>query len=92
MATRRTSGRAGGPSSNGRRRGARKDPELVVLGDRLRALRHAAGLTQEQLAERSELHWTYVGQVERGERNLTYKILLRLARGLGVSPAQLVED
>jgi transcriptional regulator with XRE-family HTH domain len=64
----------------------------VLLGNRLRALRHAAGLTQEELAARSELHWTYVGQVERGERNLTYKILLRLARGLGVSPAQLVED
>lgn len=64
----------------------------MLLGNRLRALRHAAGLTQEELAARSELHWTYVGQVERGERNLTYKILLRLARGLGVSPAQLVED
>lgn len=67
-----------------------KDPELVALGDRLRALRLKAEMTQESLADVVELHWTYVGQVERGERNVTYKNLLRLARGLGVEPAALL--
>ncbi|HEX5417572.1 MAG TPA: helix-turn-helix transcriptional regulator [Chloroflexota bacterium] len=71
---------------------AEKDEELVALGRRLLALREAAGLTQEGLAHAAGLHWTYVGQVERGERNVTYKNILKLARGLGVEPARLVQD
>jgi transcriptional regulator with XRE-family HTH domain len=67
-----------------------KDPELVALGRRLSELRERAGLTQESLADAAGLHWTYVGQVERGERNLSYKSLLKLARGLGLDPAELV--
>jgi len=69
----------------------RRDAELIAFGERLRALRTAAGLTQEQLADQAGLHWTYIGQIERGERNLTYKNVRKLARGLGVKPAELVE-
>jgi transcriptional regulator with XRE-family HTH domain len=69
-----------------------KDPELVALGRRLCELREQAGLTQEALAHAAGLHWTYVGQIERGERNLTYKSLLKLARGLGLKPAELMPD
>ena len=57
-------------------------------GDRLRALRLAAGLTQEKLAERAELHTTYIGQVERGEKNLTIESLSRLCGGLDITLAQ----
>lgn len=57
-------------------------------GDRLRALRLAAGLTQEKLAERAELHTTYIGQVERGEKNLTIESLSRICGALEVSLAQ----
>lgn len=67
-----------------------KDPELAAFGRRLCELREAAGLTQESLAAAAGLHWTYVGQIERGERNLTYRNLLKLARGLGVRPADLM--
>jgi transcriptional regulator with XRE-family HTH domain len=67
-----------------------KDPELVALGNRLRKLREAASMTQEALGQAADLHWTYVGQIERGERNLTYQNLLKLARGLGVAPADLM--
>lgn len=70
---------------------AAKDPELVSLGARLRTLRLKRGLTQESLAEAAELHWTYIGQIERGERNLTYKNLLRLSRGLQVGITDLVD-
>lgn len=56
----------------------------------MRELREAAGMTQEALADAADLHWSYVGQVERGERNLTYKSLLRLAQGLGVSADKLM--
>ena len=68
-----------------------KDAELVELGQRVRVLRQNAGLTQESLADQSDLHWSYVGQIERGERNLTYKNILKLARGLGMSPASLFD-
>lgn len=68
-----------------------KDPELVAFGAALRALRLERQLTQEQLAEAAELHWSYIGQIERGERNLTLKNVLRLARGLGISAGALVD-
>ncbi len=69
-----------------------KDPDLTAFGTRVRALRLGAGLTQEGLAEAAGLHWTYIGQIERGERKLTLKNTLRLAHGLGVAPARLVQD
>ena len=69
-----------------------KDPELVAFGARVRAHRQAAGLTQEVLAHQAGLHWTYIGQIERGERNLTVKNMLRLTRGLDVQPGALLED
>lgn len=49
-------------------------------------------MTQEELAHAAGLHWTYVGQIERGERNATIKNVLKLARGLDVDAAQLVQD
>jgi DNA-binding XRE family transcriptional regulator/DNA-binding CsgD family transcriptional regulator len=81
------------PTSDGEHQLAdAKDPDLVDFGARLRQLRQAAALTQEELAHQAGLHWTYVGQIERGERNLTYKNLLRLAHGLDLAPIALVPD
>lgn len=76
--------------------GAGADPEaghpvLVRFGQRVRALRIHADMTQEELALAAGLHWTYVSQIERGKRNLTYKCLARLAEGLGITLSQLVE-
>ncbi len=47
------------------------------------------GLTQEALAERAGLHRTYVGAIERGERNVSLRNILRLATALDVAPADL---
>jgi transcriptional regulator with XRE-family HTH domain len=63
-----------------------KDPDMVALGQRLRELRLERSLTQEALADAAGLHWTYIGQIERGERNLTAKNVLRLEYGLELSP------
>ncbi|MGH3850369.1 MAG: helix-turn-helix domain-containing protein [Pseudonocardiaceae bacterium] len=60
------------------------------LGARIRERRQVLGLSQEALAERAGLHWTFVGQVERGRRNLSFHNLLKLAAGLGVDPAELI--
>lgn len=83
---------SGDPSAKKAGGRASKDQELVALGRRLCELREAAELTQEALAHAAGLHWTYVGQIERGERNLSYKNLLKLARGLGVEPAELMQS
>jgi transcriptional regulator with XRE-family HTH domain len=46
--------------------------------------------SQEDLAERSGTHWTFVGQVERGQRNLSLRNLLKLAAGVDVDACELV--
>jgi len=48
------------------------------------------GLSQEAAAERCGVHWTFLGQVERGRRNLSLHNILKLAAGLDVDPADLV--
>ena len=69
-----------------------EDIELKKFGDRVRQLRKAKGLSQEKLAELADLHRNYIGGIERGERNLALLNVVRLARALGVSPSQLLED
>ena len=64
---------------------------LNRLGRQIRELRLKAGLTQEQLAERADLHPTYLGAVERGERNLSLKNLDRLAEALHVPLHSLLD-
>jgi transcriptional regulator with XRE-family HTH domain len=60
------------------------------FGQRIRAHRTQLGKSQEQLARDSSLHWSYLGQVERGQRNLTLHNILKLAEVLGVDPGDLV--
>lgn len=75
-----------------RKRQVRKPGEhlVKVLASNLRALRHAQGVSQEELAARCGLHRTYVGSVERGERNATLSTLEVLASVLGVSVPELL--
>lgn len=61
-----------------------------VLGERIRAERHTQGLSQEALADRCGVHWTFIGQVERGQRNLSLHNLLKIADGLAIDPGRLV--
>ena len=68
-----------------------KNDALRRLGAAVRARRKALGLSQEGLAERADLHMTYVGMIERGERNPTYTNVLRVARALGCTASSLVE-
>jgi transcriptional regulator with XRE-family HTH domain len=65
-------------------------PATEVLGNRVRARRNELGLSQEALAAQSDLHWTFIGQVERGRRNLNLRNLLKLAEALKIDPADLV--
>ena len=56
----------------------------------MRELRLAKGWTQEELAEHTGLHPTYIGGVERGERNLGLDNILKIARALGQRPSALL--
>lgn len=64
---------------------------LRRLGESLRRHREASGKSQDTLANDSGLHRTYVGAVERGERNPTYISLMKYAGALGRTVADLVE-
>lgn len=64
----------------------------TAFGQRVRTVRHDVGITQEKLAEAAGLHPTFISNVERGYRVPTVPTLLRLARGLGVPPSELIDD
>lgn len=66
------------------------DPILRRLGTVVRARRRSLGLSQERLAERAGLHVNYVGGIERGERNLGFLNLVRLAESLDLQVSDLM--
>ncbi len=61
------------------------------FGARVRYYRYRLELSQEQLAERADLHPTYIGQVERGEKNSSLESIMKLSKGLEIPPALLFE-
>lgn len=63
-----------------------------VFGTNVRKLRKARGLTLEALADDVGLAYTYVGQLERGQRNPTLNVVERFAASLKVDPADLLRD
>jgi transcriptional regulator with XRE-family HTH domain len=71
----------------------RKAPEIEkTLGDAIRAKRLEKGWSQEELSFESGLHRTYIGAVERGEKNLTVKNLVQIARSLGIQASVLMAE
>lgn len=64
---------------------------LVALGEVVAQQRRSAGISQEQLGAQAGLHRTYIGSVERGERNCTVTTLVALAKGLGCPAHELLE-
>lgn len=62
----------------------------LVLAENLRRLRSERGLSQEAFANVSGIHRTYVGGIERGERNVTLETIARIAKAFDVEPADLL--
>ncbi len=65
---------------------------LELFGNRVRALRTQKGLSQEELADLCDLHRTYIGGIERGERNVGLINILIIAKALDVLPGELLRD
>lgn len=68
----------------------RRQSIVVDFGQSVRNLRLQLGISQEELAERAELHRTYISGIERGVRNVTLRSVERLAKALGVSTSDLL--
>ena len=63
-----------------------------IVGANIRRRREELGLSQEKLAFESAIDLTYLGGIERGRRNPSLLVLVRIAAALGVSPQQLLSD
>lgn len=61
-----------------------------ALGINLRRLRREHALSQEAFAEKTGIHRTYVGGIERGQRNVTLELLERIALPFGIDPLDLL--
>lgn len=64
---------------------------LIRFGDKVRKERMAQGFSQEGLAERAGVHRTYVGMIERGEKNITLLNIIKIAEALRVRPKDLLD-
>jgi transcriptional regulator with XRE-family HTH domain len=69
-----------------------KNGDLVRLGGSIRARRKTIGMSQEALADATEIDRAHVGKIERGERNVTILNILRIAIAVGCKPSELLCD
>lgn len=68
-----------------------KEPILVKFGKQVRKVRLKQGLSQEELAEKAGLHRTYIGMIERAEKNITLLNIEKLAKALDISIVDLLK-
>ena len=69
-----------------------KNDKCVAFGRAVRKFRTAKGISQERLADDARIHRTYIGGIERGERNPTLTMIFRLAGALEVPVYRLLEQ
>ncbi|WP_415765676.1 helix-turn-helix domain-containing protein [Pseudomonas sp. ZB1P45] len=69
-----------------------KDHDLVRLGAAVRARRTALGLSQEALADFAQIDRSHMGKIERGERNVTFLNILRIAKAIQCKPSELLAE
>lgn len=71
---------------------AMNDDILKRFGLTIKRLRERKGISQEKLGEISDLHRTYIGMIERAERNITLKNIEKLAKALGTDISKIFEE
>lgn len=62
---------------------------LSLVGERIRALRKEKGYTQEYLAEKAGIHYTYISDIERAERNISLETLEKIIIALEIAPVEI---
>lgn len=68
-----------------------KKDVLIRFGKKVRTLRLEQGLSQEQLADKAGFHRTYVGMIERAEKNITLENIEKISKALGCKITELIE-
>lgn len=68
-----------------------RDPLLISFGLAIQKRRREMGISQEEAASRAGIHRTYFADVERGARNVGFKNVIAIARGLDVTPSDLLK-
>ena len=64
---------------------------LIFLGKKIRDIREKKGFSQEELGKHAKFHRTYIGMIERGEKNITIANLRKLSQALGVQVKDLID-
>jgi transcriptional regulator with XRE-family HTH domain len=65
---------------------------LIAFGNKVRELRKENGLSQEELSFKADLHRTYIGMIERAEKNITLVNIEKIAKALDVTLKDLLDD
>jgi transcriptional regulator with XRE-family HTH domain len=68
------------------------DKLSAIVGNNIKKCRKSLNISQEELAEKAGLHRTYIGGIERGERNITLDSLQVIATALNVAPVELIVE
>jgi transcriptional regulator with XRE-family HTH domain len=68
------------------------DKLSAIVGNNIKKYRKTLNISQEELAEKAGLHRTYIGGIERGERNITLDSLQVIATALNVAPVMLIVE
>ena len=68
------------------------DPALVALGETIRSLRKAQGISQEELAHRSQVDRAYMSSIERGTQNPGVMTIVRIANGMSISVSEIFAE
>jgi transcriptional regulator with XRE-family HTH domain len=68
------------------------DKLSAIVGNNIKKYRKSLNISQEELAEKAGLHRTYIGGIERGERNITLDSLQVIATALNVAPVELIVE
>lgn len=69
-----------------------KNPILLQFGKNVKEYRRAQQMSQEQLAESAGVHRTYIGMIERAEKNITLLNIAKIANALKISPSVLLKN
>jgi len=67
------------------------DTARILLGRRIRSLRNLKGWTQEVLGAEAEINYKFLGEIERGQQNPSFNVLIKIADALGVEPRLLFQ-